>query len=126
MNYFTLQSMNVVYWVCVLAVAGFVGWTHDHTDEIPVVLGFVLILSTVLGVMFPRRALITGLLTGAPVFIVETLVHYSLIRAPYPPSVGLPWPALLGLVPALGGAFFGAAVRGLNSSPDPRGIKHRN
>jgi hypothetical protein len=125
MNYFTLQSMKVAYWVCVLVVAGFIGWTHDHTDEIPVVLGFVLILNTILGVMFPRRALVTGLLTGVPPFIVETLVHFAVIRAPYPAGAGLPWAALLGLIPALGGAFFGAAVRQLNETTGARG-NHRH
>jgi hypothetical protein len=105
---------QLIQWVSVLACAAFIGWSHAHTDEIPVVLGFILILSAVLGGIFPRRPWLTGFLMGAPVFLVETLVHFSVIRAPYPPSVGLPWPALLGFVPAMGGAFFGSAVRHLN------------
>jgi hypothetical protein len=104
----------VIQWLCVAAGAAFIGWTHAHTDEIPVVLGFVLIIGAGLGGVFPRRPWLTGFLLGAPVFVVETGVHYSLIGAPYPPSVGLPWPALLAFFPAMGGAFLGSAVRHLN------------
>ena len=101
-------------WFCVLAGAAFIGWTHAHTDEIPVVLGFILILSALLGGVFPRRPWLTGFLMGVPPFIVETLHHFGLIHAPYPPSIGLPWPALFAFVPAFGGAFFGSAVRHLS------------
>jgi hypothetical protein len=101
-------------WFWILAGGGFIGWTHAHTDEIPVVLGFILILSSILGGVFPRRPWLTGFLMGAPPFMVETLHHYALIRAPYPPSDGLPWAALFAFVPAFGGAFFGSAVRHLS------------
>ena len=103
-----------MYWISVLAAAGFIGWSHDHTDEIPVILGFILILSAVVGFVFPSHPLMTGFLLGAPVFLVETLVHFSLMGAPYKASAGLPWPALLAFVPSWGGAFSGAAVRHLN------------
>src|SRR5580658_8870328 len=108
-------------WIAVLAGASFIGWTHAHTDEIPVVLGFVLILSSLLGGIFPRRPWLTGFLLGAPVFTVETLVHFSLIRAPYPPSAGIPWAALAAFVPAMGGAFFGSVVRNLKNQPNSAG-----
>ena len=86
---------------------------HDHTDEIPIVLGSILILSSILAGIFPRRPWLTGIIIGVPPFIVETLLHYGLIHAPYPPSAGLPWVALFALIPAMGGAFFGSAVRRL-------------
>jgi len=108
-------------WVCVLAGAGFIGWSHAHTDEIPVVLGFILILSAILGAVFPRRPWITGFLMGTPPFVVETLLHFSLIRAPYAASAGIPWVALVALIPAMGGAFFGSAVRNLNRQRNPAG-----
>jgi len=108
-------------WLCVLAAATFIGWTDAHTDEIPVVLGIVLILSALLGGVFPRRPWLTGFLTGAPPFVVETLVHFLIVHAPYKPSAGIPWPALLGLVPAMGGAFFGSAIRHLNNQANPAG-----
>ena len=105
-------------WVCVLGGASLIGWSHTHTDEIPVVLGLVLILSSILGAVFPSRPWITGFVLGGSVFFVETLVHYSVIRAHYPPSAGLPWAALFALLPGMGGAFFGSAVRHLNHQPD--------
>ena len=113
--------MKPSYWISVLAAAAFIGWSHAHTDEIPVVLGFILILSTVVAVIFPRHPWLTGFLVGAPVFLVETLVHYSVVHAPYPPSVGLPWAALFGFVPAMGGAFLGSAMRNLNRASNPTG-----
>jgi len=105
---------NAAQWICVFAGALFIGWSHAHTDEIPVVLGFILILSSLLGGVFPRRPWLTGFLMGAPPFIVETLLHFGMIRAPYPASSGLPWAALFAFVPAMGGAFFGSAVRHLS------------
>jgi hypothetical protein len=104
---------QVAQWVCVLAGALYIGWTHAHTDEVPVVLGFILLISTMLGGIFPQRPWLTGLLLGVPPFIVENLVRFSVIHAPYGPSAGVPWAALLAFVPAMGGAFFGSAVRHL-------------
>jgi hypothetical protein len=112
---------SATQWIAVLAGASFIGWSHAHTDEIPVVLGFVVILSALLGGIFPRRPWLTGFLMGAPVFLVETLVHFSLIRAPYPPSRGLPWAALTAFVPAMGGAFFGSVIRNLTNQPNHAG-----
>ena len=108
-------------WLFVLVGAVLIGWLHAHTDEIPLVLGFVLVLSALLGAVFPRRPWLTGFLTGSPVFLVETLVHFAVIRAPYPPSAGLPWAALTAFVPAMGGAFLGSVVRNLYNEANPGG-----
>lgn len=105
---------NITQWACVVISACLIAWAHDHTDEVPVVLGLILILSAILGGVFPRRPWLTGFLMGVSPFIVETLLHYGLIRAPYPASSGLPWAALFAFVPAFGGAFFGSAVRSLS------------
>jgi hypothetical protein len=71
--------------------AAFIGWSHARTDEIPVVLGFILIVSAVVAGVFPQRHWFTRFFIGAPVFLVETFVHFGVIHAPYPPSKGLPW-----------------------------------
>jgi len=112
---------SAIQWTCVLACAVFAGWSDAHTDEIPVVLGFVLLLSAILGGVFPRQPWITGFLMGAPMFLVETLAHFSVIHVPYTPSLGLPWAALLGFIPAMGGALFGSALRHLNGHPGTAG-----
>jgi hypothetical protein len=106
-----MQSMNVAYWIAVLAGTGFLFFAHSHTDEIPVVFGFVIIVGAILGALMPRRAILSWFLTGAPIPIVETLVHYSLIRAPYPASEGLPFVALIAYVPAAIGVAIGAGLR---------------
>lgn len=97
-----------------LAASAFIFWAHANTDEIPVVLGFVLILSAILGLIFPAKPWLTGFLLGIPPFLVELLAHFGAIATPYKPSTGIPWPALLGLIPAFGGALFGSAIRHLN------------
>jgi hypothetical protein len=111
--------MERLHWPIILLAAILIGWTHAHTDEIPVVLGLVLLLSTILGLIFPQKPLLAGFLLGIPVFFVEFLVHLHIVHAPYPPASGIPWAALLGLVPALGGTGFGSAVRHLNQKSHP-------
>jgi hypothetical protein len=56
---------------------------------------------------------------GVPPFIVEMLVKYSVIRAPYPPAEGIPWGASFAFIPALGGAFFGSMVRHFKKESNP-------
>ena len=105
---------SALQWVCVLGGAFFIGWSDAHTDEIPVVLGFALIVSAALGLAFPRLPWVTGLFVGIAPFFVETLAHLAIVHVPYKPSPGIPWAALLGLIPAMGGVMFGAAIRNLN------------
>jgi len=105
--------MRIVYWPCLLAASAFLVWAHTHTDELPIVLGFVLITGAILGAVFPRQFPATALVIGAAVFVAETLVHFSVLRAPYPPSMGLPWVALVAYVPAILGVGLGAGLRRL-------------
>jgi hypothetical protein len=83
----------------------------SHTDEIPIVLGFVLIASALLAVVFPRRFIISAAIIGVCLFVAETLVHYSALHAPYSAGTDLPWMALVGYVPAVLGTAFGVGVR---------------
>jgi hypothetical protein len=106
-----IQSMQKFYIPLLLISALFLGWAHTHTDEIPIVLGIVLIVSGVVGILFPRHAVISILVLGPAIFCAETLVHFGVLRAPYPPSNGLPWAALAGFVPAAIGVGVGAMVR---------------
>lgn len=101
-------------WICVLGGAFFIAWSDAHTDEIPVVLGFALVVSALLGLAFPRLPWVTALLVGIQPFFIETLAHWSIVHTPYKPSAGIPWAALLGLIPAMGGVMFGSAIRNLN------------
>ena len=75
--------MKQLYWPSALCGAAFLGWAHCHTDEIPIVFGLVIIVGALLGVVSPRRAVLSWAVVGAPIPVVEILVHYSLIRAPY-------------------------------------------
>lgn len=102
--------MKVLYWPCLLAAAAFLIWAHTHTDELPIVLGFVLISSALLAAAFPDKFVLTAAVTGVSLFVAETLVHYSALSAPYPASKALPWVALFGYVPAVLGTAFGVGV----------------
>ena len=103
--------MSKLYWPCLIAAAFFIGWCDTHTDEIPIVLGFVLIICGALGLLWPQYFLLTGIVVGLSVFAAETLVNFGVLRAPYPSKPGLPWPALLALIPAMVGAAAGAGIR---------------
>src|SRR3569833_337106 len=106
--------MKRVHWPCIFAASIFIGWMRSRTGEVPVVLGCVLLLSAIHGLIFPSRPWLTAIFLGLPPFFVEILIHYGFVRAPYSAADALPWAALLGLVPAFGGAFFGSVIRHLN------------
>jgi hypothetical protein len=105
--------MNRMYWITAFLGAGFLGWAHCHTDEIPIVFGFVIITGALLGALWPRRAVLSWAFVGAPIPIVELLVHYSLLQAPYAatPLKDLPVITLIVLTVAAIGVAIGAAVR---------------
>jgi len=111
-----MQSMDKLYWPCLIASTLFIGWCDTHTNEIPVVLGFVLIISGALGLLWPQYFLITGVVIGLSLFMAETLVNFGALRAPYPAKPGLPWPALLALIPAMVGAAAGAGIRRMTTA----------
>jgi len=106
-----IQSMQKSYIPLLVISALFLGWAHTHTDEIPIVLGIILIVSGVIGLLFPRYAVISALVLGPAIFCAETLVHFHVLSAPYPPSPGIPWVALIGFVPAGVGVAAGAVIR---------------
>jgi hypothetical protein len=101
-------------WPATVAATLLIAWDQANTAEIPVGLGIVLLLSVTLGLLFPLRPWLTGLITGLAPFCIETLAHFGVIGVPYHLAGGIPWQALLGLVPGLGGSLFGAAIRHLN------------
>jgi hypothetical protein len=90
-----------------------IGFVDTHTDETPVILGVLLILSGALGLAFPRQFPITWLVTGCVLFVTETLAGYGILHAPWPTQPGVPWATLVGLVPALVGAGVGSGLRRL-------------
>lgn len=102
--------MRLAYWFCLAAAAFFLIWAHTHTDELPIVLGLVLIASLMLCGCFPQRAILSGAVLGAMLFVAETLVHFSFLSAPYPASAGIPWVALFGYVPAFIGGVAGVGA----------------
>ena len=111
-----MQSMDKLYWPCLIASALFIGWCDTHTDETPIVLGFVLIVSGALGLLWPRYFLITGVVVGLSVFAAETLVNFGALRAPYPAKSGFAWPALVAVIPAMAGAAAGAGIRRMSAA----------
>ena len=103
--------MAKLYGPCLVAAVLFLGFSDTHTDEDAILLGFVLIASGVLGLIFPRYFATTGIVLGLVMFVTETLVHYGILHAPWPSAPGIPWAPLVALVPALLGAGAGAGIR---------------
>lgn len=109
-----MQSMRLfVYAVVSFLACSFVAWTAVHTDEETFTLALILLLALSLGAAFPRCATATIVLLGLPVCIMETLANYGFVRAPYPVSPGISWPALIALVPAAPGTLAGVGMRNL-------------
>jgi hypothetical protein len=84
---------------------------HTHTDELPIVLASVLLLALVGGGTLPGRWLSTALVIGSALPIAELLVHFGVLRAPWPSPGALPWAALIAYVPAFTGVGIGSALR---------------
>ncbi len=105
--------MTEFYGPCLAAAALSIGFVDTHTDETPIILGILLILSGALGFAFPKQFFVTWLVTGCVLFVTETLVGYGVLQAPWPTGPGVPWPTLVGLIPALVGAGTGAGIRRL-------------
>ncbi|MDE3197917.1 MAG: hypothetical protein KGN84_16330, partial [Acidobacteriota bacterium] len=101
--------MQKLYFPVLVASALFLGWAHVHTDEVPIVLGLVLIVSGALGFLYPKQAVLSALVLGPVIFCAETLVYLGVLRAPFPQPHALPWAALVALVPAAVGVAVGAA-----------------
>jgi hypothetical protein len=101
------------YWPCALLAAGFIAWAHVHTDEIPVIFGFLIILGMLLGAAFRGRFVCSWLLLGAAVPIMELLVHFALVRAPYPASSlsSIAVIAWVAMAPPLIGVALGTWIR---------------
>jgi len=110
-NDFTIQSMRVLYWPVLLIAAASMVWTHTHTDEIPIVLGILLIVSAVFGASFPKYAVVTWLTLGSAVPLAETLVHFEVLRAPWTANAIWPSAAFVAYVPALLGTAIGYLIR---------------
>jgi len=109
-----MQSMRLVLYAALSFVASsFVDWTAVHTDEETFTLALILLLAISLGAAFPRYAIATIALLGLPVCVMETMANYGFVRAPYPVSPGISWPALIALVPATLGTLAGMGMRNL-------------
>jgi hypothetical protein len=108
-----LQSMSKTYWLCLAVAVLCIGFVDTHTDETPIILGILLILSGTLGLVFPKRFLATWLVTGFVPFVTESLVGVGVLHAPWPAGPGISWPSLVALVPALVGAGAGFGIRKL-------------
>ena len=109
-----MQSMRLaVYAALLVLVSSFVDWTAVHTDEVTLTLALILLVAIPFGAAFPRYAVATIALLGLPVCVMETLANYGFVRAPYPVSPGISWPALIALIPAALGTFAGMGMRNL-------------
>jgi hypothetical protein len=103
--------MKIAWWTAAVAGALFLGWAHDHTDEIPIVFGFVLLVGGILGALGPGRFFASWAIASAPVPVVETLVRFHVMTAPWPAGEASPLNALVAAVPALIGVGIGAGLR---------------
>lgn len=104
-----------VYAASQLTACLLLGLFYTRTDEIPVILGFTLVLGFILGFAFPKRSLYSWVLLGLMGPLTESLIPILHIRVPF--AAGHPGPAFVLLLPALLGTFTGRCSRPAKASP---------
>jgi hypothetical protein len=99
----------------VLAAALFTGWADVHSVEVQPTVALLLLFSAFLGFARPRHPWRWGLLMGASVPLAYAVLWLAGIapRAQPEPNVAA---TLLALIPAMLGAYDGAALRGLGAA----------
>ena len=109
--YFILQTM--IYPLSLVLAFALTAWVHTHTDEIPVVFAILGVLGIGLGLFFPRRFVLSGIVLGLAPTTAELLVRFEMARAPWHPTpvANLPLIALICLLPPTLGATFGWLLR---------------
>ncbi len=97
----------------VLLAAAFasLAYLDTHTDEMPILLGSVLILAGLLAGLYPKDWLAVSLAVGSAVPFTEILVHYGILSAPWPTGTGFPYAPFIAYLPALIGVGIGAGIR---------------
>ena len=103
-----------------LLVSVWIGYLNTHTDEVTIILPFLLIGAFGLGFGQPGKAWLWGIIVGMAIPGSQALAYRFQLGVPYPND----WHDVVSsgalLVPALLAAYAGAAVRWLARLESPR------
>jgi hypothetical protein len=99
--------------VVALVLAVFTGYLNTHTDELMVLVPWIVVATTGLGLAQPRRPWLWALLIGAAVPSAQILFYLLGLRVPYPNNPTDMATSCVVFVPAFVGAYVGAAIRRL-------------
>jgi hypothetical protein len=102
-----------------IVLAVFTGYLNTHTDELLVVIPWVVVATTALGIAQPRVPWVWALLIGLTVPL-SLIVFYLLgLPVPYPNRPSDITTSFVVLVPAFVGAYVGMGIRRLVTNEVP-------
>ena len=108
-----MSPKNSALVVLALVFALFTAYLNTHTDELLVLVPWVVVATTALGIAQPRWPWLWALLIGLAVPLSLILFYLLGLRVPYPNNPSDIATSFLVIVPAFGGAFVGAGIRRL-------------
>ncbi len=100
-------------WICLVIAllgAGFAGWVDFNNDEPQAAVVVILVVTGVLGMVYPKRAWLWAIICGLGIpamYMVLRSLGYQPIGQPSPGW----YASLIALIPAFIGAYAGAAGR---------------
>jgi hypothetical protein len=108
-----MSPRNSALYVVAIVFVLFTGYLNTHTDELLVLVPWVVVATTTLGIAQPRWPWRWALLIGLAVPFSLVLFYLLGLRVPYPNNPGDIAMSFLVIVPAFVGAYAGAGVRRL-------------
>jgi hypothetical protein len=89
------------------------GYLNTHTDELMVVVPWVVVVTVALGSVQPRRPWLWAFLIGLAVPLSQVFAGALGLRVPYPNAPNDMLTSCVAIVPAFVGAYVGAGIRRL-------------
>ena len=112
-------AVNVISLGIAIVLALFTGYLNTHTDELLVLVPWMVVATAALGVAQPRQPWLWALLIGIAVPGSLVLFYLLQLRVPYPNNPGDIGTSFVVFVPAFVGAYVGAGVRRLTAPGTP-------
>ncbi|HLZ10568.1 MAG TPA: hypothetical protein VKT80_18425 [Chloroflexota bacterium] len=108
-----MSPRNLVIAAAAIVFAIFTGYLNTHTDELLVLIPWVVVATIALGIAQPRWPWVWALLIGLSVPLSLVLFYLLRLPVPYPNNPSDILTSFVVIVPALIGAYIGAGVRRL-------------
>ena len=108
-----MSPRNSALFAVAIVFALFTGYLNTHTDELLVLVPWVVVATTALGIAQPRWPWLWALLIGLAVPLSLILFYFLGLLVPYPNNPSDIAMSFLVVVPAFVGAYIGSGIRRL-------------